>query len=167
MFCFSACRRYESYPCVPHAPRYHSRKALKACPMRWTNCLPCSMASMPDTCLVAATAAHSATASRRQAGAACGRFRGAVLSRRAENRKLQGVPPARAFRAGDLRSFGKHDLLIMGAAIVTQIFVYGHLRYPAPLLSLYCRNRVGHGASAVDFPAHKSYSPQTSGAAAS
>src|SRR5579864_1975550 len=84
---------------------------------------------------VAAAAAHPAAGTRGHAVCAGGRIRGAVFRWPAKNRKLKSTSLARALRAGDLGALGKHDLLVSCAAIVAKVFVYGHIRFPAPYVT--------------------------------
>jgi len=100
------------------------------------------MASNSSWQLIAAAATHAATRSGSQAAAICGDLRGTALSWRAKHRKLQGLPRARALGAGDLYAFGEHDLLVASAAIIAEVFVYGHVRFLAPIRSIVERDSV-------------------------
>jgi len=134
---------------MPHATIPAARSAFVEFVRRFACSAPWRLTRL--AWLVAAAAAHPATRSRRHAVPVCGRARRGVLRRRAKDGKLQRVPPARASWAGDLRAFGKHNLLVSGATIVAEVFVYGHVRDPAPYSSRYCRERSGYLASAENW----------------
>jgi hypothetical protein len=54
------------------------------------------------------------------------------IRRGGENRKLDRVLSARAFRARDGRVFIHHDLFVVLSAVITDIFVDWHTHAPHP-----------------------------------